>query len=58
MQLSEHNPLASRWMASEPGLDQLELPKLPGYRQPPVQSSEVRAGQFTEHVVQLEREHL
>ncbi len=45
-------------MLSEPGLYQLQLPKLPGYRQPPVQSIEVRAGQFTEHVVQLERERL
>lgn len=57
VQLSQSTPLSPRWMLSEPGLYQLELPKLPGYRQPPVQTIEVLAGQFTEHVVQLEREH-
>ncbi|MCE9595307.1 MAG: hypothetical protein K8S98_14055, partial [Planctomycetes bacterium] len=47
-----------RAMVTAPGTYTIQPPKLDGYVQPPLQRIEVRAGEFTEHVVQLERKKL
>ncbi|HTF89505.1 MAG TPA: hypothetical protein VK843_13920 [Planctomycetota bacterium] len=44
-------------MVTEPGTYSVEIPKVSGYRAVPVQTIEVIAGHYTEHFVQLEREH-
>ncbi|MBI5432307.1 MAG: hypothetical protein HZA52_05720 [Planctomycetes bacterium] len=46
-----------RIVASAPHTYTLQPPKLDRYEQPPLQRVEVRQRQFTQHVVQLEREH-
>jgi hypothetical protein len=54
--MSTMNGTQRKVMVSEPGTYSIEMPKIAGYVQPPVQTIEVFAGRYTEHVVQLERE--
>ena len=44
-------------MVTEPGCYTIRAPKVPGYLEPPPQTIEVFAGRYTEHKVELEREH-
>jgi len=44
-------------MVTEPGVYSIRPPKLAGYLQPPEQRIEIFAGEYTKHVVKLEREH-
>lgn len=46
-----------RYQVTEPGAYTLKLPRIPGYREPDLLTIVVRAHEFTEQVVQLEREH-
>ena len=53
--MSTMNGTQRKVMVSEPGTYSIEMPKIVGYVQSPVQTIEVFAGRYTEHVVQLER---
>jgi hypothetical protein len=54
--LRQHGAFEYKLMVTEPGTYSIAMPKVAGYLQPPAQKIEVFAGQFIEHVVELERE--
>jgi hypothetical protein len=55
--LTHYGSLERKMMVTEPGTYLIDPPKLSGYRQPPTATIEVFARQYTEHIVELEREH-
>lgn len=57
MGMSTYTDAERRYQVTEPGSYTLKLPRIPGYREPELLTIVVRAKEFTEQVVQLEREH-
>ena len=55
--MSQRSEFEQKLMVTQPGTYSIEIPKLSSYRAIPKQTIDVFVGKFSEHVVQLEREH-
>lgn len=56
LSLLQSSPFERKCMVTTPGVYEFDVPPISGYKPTPAQRVEVRAGEFTRHVVQLERE--
>jgi len=55
--LMQFGEFERKYMVTEPGTYSIEMPSIPGFVQQPALEVEIRAGEFTERVVELVRAH-